>query len=171
MSDPSPEHTPASARPFLREDVEAVFLHRPPRIKSREARGEALLESLGRAFGTLLRRRGHRDPHAALARTGGGANHWARDHLLRGLLLSGVHVEDHQVVDDDAVQGLKNAARDGQIALLCVVQDHPDGDGIQLDSFFLGEALSDAVEQALVQCIDEMRYFAEPGRLSIIEGA
>jgi hypothetical protein len=156
-------------RPFVKEDLEAIFFHRPPLLKSREARGAAMLEALGRGLGTLLRRQGHRNPKGALARDAGDDGQWARDHLLRGLLMSGVEVTDHQAVDAKALEELKSSARGRAISFLVVFQDHPDGDGVQLNLIFLGEELAEATEKALIQCVDEMRYLAEPGTLTVAD--
>jgi hypothetical protein len=159
MTEPAP--------PFLREDVEAVFFHRPPLLKSKDERGASILEALGRGLGTLLRRREMHAPQAYLSRGDGEGGLWARSHLLRGLLFSGVHVVDFQEVDPAECASLQEQAVAQHIPLVCHVQDHPEGEGLQLAITFLNESLSSGVEEALITCVEERRYLVEPGTLTL----
>lgn len=56
---------------------------------------------LGRAVGTVLRRRGHSSPTVVLARGATAVDAAVRDGLVTGLILSGLRVVDLGVVESD----------------------------------------------------------------------
>jgi hypothetical protein len=132
-------------------------------------------EQIGRAFATFLRRRKTPGNSVYIARGSDPASGVLRDATIRGLILSGVHVVDLEILKQDRFIHYLSQIKNGH-GLFLAQEDVPHGSESagpdlkhEIQIRVSGDLLEGAGLSTLIEIADAGIFYSGAGRLTFLE--